>query len=124
MHEPGLLRAEQVARAAQFEILECDPISGAEFRVVFEHRKPALRVIVDPVGHEQVAVRAAVRAPHAPAQLVELREAEMVGAVHEHRVRVGHVEPALDDERGHEDVDAPLDELRITDSSSRSFICP
>src|SRR4029079_12019084 len=44
------------------------------------------------------------------AELVELCEPEMIGAIDEHRVRVRHVETALDDERGDENVDLPADE--------------
>jgi hypothetical protein len=51
-----------------------------------------------------------VRSPHAPAQLVQLREPEVVGAVHEHRIRVRHVEPRFDDHRGHQHIDIAIHE--------------
>ena len=105
MDEPRLLGAEQVAGAAHLHVLERDPIARAELGVVLEHLQPALGVLVDGVGHEQVAVGAAMRAADAAAQLIELREAEVVGAIHEHRVRVRHVEAGLDDHRRDEHVD-------------------
>ena len=81
--------------------------------------------------HDQVTVRALLRAADAPAELVELREAEEVRAVDDHRVRARDVEPALDDRRRDEDVVAPLDEvehhlLRAPSSPRRSVapICP
>ena len=49
-------------------------------------------------------------APHPTPQLVELGEPESVGAVHDHRVRVGHVEPRFDDHRRDENVDLAADE--------------
>ena len=61
--------------------------------------EPALRFRIDGVGNHQVAIRAAMRTTDTPAKLIELRETEVVGAVHEHRVRVGDVESRLHDHR-------------------------
>ena len=36
----------------------------------------------------------------------------MVGTVDEHRIGIGHVQPAFDDQRRHQNVDFPVDELR------------
>ena len=99
LHEARLLGAEEVPRPAHLEVAHRDPVAGAELGVVLEHLEAALGVGIHFVGDEQVAVGAPVRAPHAAAQLVELREAQVVGAVHEHRVGVGDVEPRLHDER-------------------------
>ena len=105
VHVAGLLGAEQVPRAAHLHVLERDLVAGAELGVVLEHLQATLGVGIDRVGHEQIAVRAAMRAPDAAAQLIELRETEVVGAIDEHRVRVRHVEAALDDQRRDEHVD-------------------
>ena len=59
---------------------------------MLQNGETAVGIFVDRVRHEQVATRTAVRASHTPAKLVELREAEGVGAVHEHCVGVGNVE--------------------------------
>ena len=66
-----------------------------------------------------------LRAADAAAELVELREAEDVGAVDDDRVGARDVEPALDDCRGAEDVVAPLDEVehRLLERAPRA-ICP
>ena len=51
-------------------------------------------------------------ASHSAPQLVQLRQAELVGAVHDHGVRVRDVETRLDDHRRHEDVHFGTDEAR------------
>ncbi len=61
-------------------------------------------------GTMQVAVGPPVRPPHPAPQLVELRQAEPVGVVDDHRVGVGDVEPRFDDHRRHQDVDLAGDE--------------
>ena len=103
---PSRLPAPRSSRS-----LSAIAVARAELGVVLEHLQPALGVLVDRIGHEQVAVRAPVRAADAAAQLVELREAEVVGAIDEHRVRVRHVEPRLDDHRRDEHVDLAAHEL-------------
>ena len=55
-------------------------------------------------AHRQVGVGQAVGAPDAPAQLIQLREAEVVGVVDDQRVRVGHVQAGLDDRRAQQHV--------------------
>ena len=52
-------------------------------------------------GHE-VHFGRLLAAAHAPAQLMELREAEAVGVLHDHDRGVGHVHAHLDDGGGHE----------------------
>ena len=47
-----------------------------------------------------------VAAAHAPAQLVQLRQAELVGAAHDDGVGRGHVDAGLDDGRAQQDVEA------------------
>src|SRR2546422_4272379 len=49
-------------------------LAGAEIGVMLQHAEPLFRLIVDEVGHEQIAVGAAVTPPHAPAQLVRSEE--------------------------------------------------
>ena len=72
--------------------------------MMLEHLQAFLRVGIDRVGDQQVAVGAAVAPADPAAQLVELCQAEPVGVVHHHGVGVGHVEARLDDHRGDEDV--------------------
>ena len=56
------------------------------------------------VGIEEVRVREDVRAAHATADLVELREPERVGALDDERVRLRDVDARLDDRRRDEHV--------------------
>ncbi len=108
--KPDCSGPEQVAGPAELEVLERHAVAGAELGVVLEHLQPALGVGIDGVGNHQIAVRTAVRPADATAQLVQLRQTERVGAVHEHRVRVRHVEAGLDDHRRDEHVDVAGDE--------------
>ena len=52
-----------------------------------------------------------MRAADAAAQLVQLREAELVGAIDDDRVRGGHVDAALDDRRADQQVAALVIEV-------------
>ena len=54
--------------------------------------------------HHQVAERLARRAAHAPAQLVQLRQAEVLGVVDDDGVYARHVHAALDDGGGEQHV--------------------
>ena len=81
---------------------------GAELGVVRQRRQP-LRGL----GRErrrrvvqQVRVGALAAAPDAPADLVELGQAERVGVLDDQRVRLRDVDPRLDDRRAHEHVRA------------------
>ena len=60
---------------------------------------------------EEVRVRALAGAADAAAQLVQLRQAVLVGAVDDDRVRVRDVEAGLDDRRADEHVGAALPEV-------------
>ena len=60
---------------------------------------------------QQVGVGALAAAADATAQLVELREAEQVGAVDDDRVDPRHVEAALDDRGAHQHVELALQEV-------------
>jgi hypothetical protein len=59
---------------------------------------------------EKIGVGLVLRAAHAAAQLVEIGEAEAVGAVDDDRVRVGDIEAAFDDRGGEQHVGFAGDE--------------
>ena len=109
---PRLLGAEQVAGAADLEVAHRDLEARAELRVVGEGRQPRPRLgrELGGFGIEEVRVREDVRAPDAAADLVELGEAEQVGALDDERVRLRDVDPGLDDRRRDEDVGVPREE--------------
>ena len=60
---------------------------------------------------DQVRPGAVVRTPDAAAQLVQLREAEAVGAVDQDRVGGRHVDAGLDDRGADEHLEAPVVEV-------------
>ena len=78
---------------------------------MLEHLQTFLRLPIDQIGHEQIAERAPMAPAHATTQLIELREPETVGAVHNHRVGVRHVQAGFDDHRRHQHIDLPPHEL-------------
>ena len=93
---PGLLVAEQIAGAADVEVVARQLKPGAQSVQGLHDFEPALRgrrqLLLLRQG--QIGVGAHLAAPDAAAQLVELRQAEHVGAVHDHRVGRRDVEPA------------------------------
>ena len=89
-----LLVAEQVAGAADVEVAHRDPEAGAELGVVGEGREARRRLLGQRLGRgvEQVGEGALARAPDPAADLVGLREPELVGALDDQRVGGGDVE--------------------------------
>src|SRR5512146_1376805 len=111
MHEAGLLGAQQIAGPTHLEVLERDPVAGTELGVMLQDLQPSLGLGIDSrIRHHQVAIRAAMRTADPAAQLIELRVPELVRAIHEHRVRVRHVEARFDDHRRDEHVDLAVHE--------------
>ena len=98
---PALLAAEQVAGAADLEVERGDAEAAAEIAELADRRQPLLgdRRQVVFRRDQQVGVSAAIRAPDAPAQLIELRKTVVIGAVDDDRVRVRDVYAVLDDRR-------------------------
>src|SRR6478752_757582 len=105
-HVAGLLRSEQFARAADLEVAHGDGEAGAELGVVGQRREPrtGLRGQLARVGIEEVCVGGGVGPADAAADLVELGEAEHVGALDDEGVRLRDVDSRLDDGRRDEHV--------------------
>src|SRR5262249_27550792 len=110
---PRLLGAQEIARAAELEIERSDLEATPELRVALERLDPSAGLFRHRVRgrHDEVAIRAFSASTDAAAELIELREAEEVGAIDDDRVRARDVEPALDDRRRAEDVVLALDEV-------------
>ncbi len=110
----GLLAAEQVAGAADLEVLHGDGHAAAEVGVLGQGGQP----LVGGLGErlllrvEEVGVGPLARTADPAAQLVQLREPEGVGPLDDHRVGVGDVEAGLDDRRADQHVEAPLPEVQ------------
>ena len=122
-----LLAAEQIARAAQLEVERRDLEAAPELGVPLERLDARARLVGHRVGgrDDEVAVRALLAPADAPAELVELREAEEVGAVDDHGVRARDVEAALDDRRRRRARrSGPSTKSSIASSSAASPICP
>ena len=119
---PSRLPAPRISRS-RIAICRPDPEMG-ELANRFEPRlgifgQRLVRLI------EQIRIRLMVRAPDASAQLIELREAELVGVVDDDRVDVGDVDPVLDDRRRRRRRRcSPSMNFAITGSSSVSVIWP
>ena len=96
-----LPRAEEVARAAQLQIL----LRQRKAALRAAHRvEPRFIVLAAVVGNED-AIRLPWPAPHAPAQLMELREPEALRVLDEHDRGVRHVHADLHHRGGNEHVD-------------------
>ena len=108
----ALLGAEQVAGAADFEVAHGDFEAGAERGVLLDG-VDALAGVAD--GHhvarqQQDGVGLLAGAADAAAELIEIGEAEAVGAVDEDGVGVRDVDAGLDDGGGEQDVGLAVDE--------------
>ena len=96
---PGLLLAEQIAGAADIEIVGSKLEPGPQRLQRLQHGEPAFGLRRDLLLRRQREQRigAQLRAPHPAAQLIELSEPEHVGAVHDQRIRRGNIEAGFDD---------------------------
>ena len=109
----GLLGAENVARAAKFQIAHGDLKARAKMAVFLDRlqalgrdrRHRAIR------RQQQIAIRPMLPPPHAAAKLVQFAQAEAVGVVDDDRVGVGNIQAAFDDRRADQDVRLVADEL-------------
>ena len=95
----GLLVAEQIAGAADVEIVRGELEAGAEGVERLQHLEAALRLRRDlAIGRQrEQRVRAQLGAADAAAELIDLRQAEHVGAVHDQGVRGRNIEAGFDD---------------------------
>ena len=110
----ALLVAEQFAGAADLEIVRREREPGAEILERIDRLEP-----LDRIGRhdgtrrcDQVGIGAMVRAADAAAQLVQLRQAEAVGAIDDDRVGGRHVDAAFDNRRAQQDIEAPVVEIQ------------
>ena len=109
----ALVRSQKVAGSADFQVAHGDAETGAQL-VGLEDGVDALAGRVGDflvVGQQQVGIGAVIASADASAQLIELGEAEPVGAVYDDGVDVGHVEAGLYDGGAHQHVGLPVGEL-------------
>ncbi len=62
--------------------------------------------------HQQIRIGALIRAPHAAAQLIQLRQPEAIRAIDDDRVRPRNIEPVLDDRGAHQHVRLAANEFQ------------
>ena len=108
-----LLFAEQFAGAANFQILAGEHEAGPQVGGLFDGLQPFERVLghgARPGGGE-VGVGLVVAAAHAPAQLVQLRQAQFVGALDDDGVGAGYVDAGFDNGGAHQHVEAAVVEV-------------
>ncbi len=88
---PDCSSAEDVAAAADLEVAGGDAEAGAEVGELLDGGEPLARVAGEDAvgGYEQIAEGEPVAAPDAPAELVELREAETLRVIDQDRVAAG-----------------------------------
>ena len=109
----ALLRAEQVAGAADFQVAHGDFEAAAERGVLLDRAEALAHVGEEPAvaRQQQVGVGLVLVAAHAAAQLVEVAQAEAVGAVNDDGVGIRNIQAALDDGGGQQHVGLAVDEL-------------
>src|SRR4030088_302781 len=85
---PGLLGAQNVARASDFQVLHGNCHPGAEFGVLRDGRQPVMRGLGQRClwRVKEVRVPALTAAPDPATKLVELPQAEQVTALDDQRV--------------------------------------
>ena len=108
----ALFGAKQIARATDFEVAHGNLETAAERGILFDGGD----AFAD-IGHEtavarqeQVGIGLVFVAAHATAQLVEVAQAEAVGAIYDDGIGIRDIEAAFDDGRGEEDIGFAIDE--------------
>ena len=96
---PALLGAQDVARAADLQVLHRHRRARAQLGVLRDGGEPVVRGLGERVlrREQEVGVAALAAAADPAAQLVQLGEPERVAALDDQRVGVGDVQPVLDD---------------------------
>ncbi len=110
---PVLFRAEQVARAAYFQIPHGNLKARAKLRKFAYGLQTLLRRFLQhfvPPVH-QVCISNAVAAPHPSPELVKLGQTHAVGVLYDNRIHVGNVHACFDDGRADQNVQFPADKF-------------
>ena len=109
----GLGATQEVAGTSDLEVA----LGHCQARAQLGVRRDCFQALVRGLGQglitrvEEVRVGAFAASSDAPAQLVELGEAEGVGAVNDERIRVGDIQAGFDDGRAHEDIELVVPEV-------------
>ena len=108
-----MLLTEQLAGAADLQVVGREHESGAELLHRFDRLEPLGGVPGERPARwsNQVRVGAMVRAADPPAQLMQLCEPHVVGAIDHNGVGGRHVDAAFDDRRAQQQIEAPMIEV-------------
>jgi hypothetical protein len=106
----ALAFAEQLARAADLEVVRGEREARTELLERLDGLEPFRRVGCERAHgrRDHVGVGLVVRAAHAAAQLMQLREAEPIRTIDDDGVCGGDVDAALDDRRADEHVEVAM----------------
>ena len=94
---PGLPGAEDVTRAAYFQVAHRNLETRAQVGVLRQGFQPCPRFFGLSAWVEEVGIGLLGTPPDAPAQLVQLRHAEPIRPINDQCVGVGDVDTAFDD---------------------------
>ena len=102
----GLLRAQNVARAAQLEVFDRNAETRAQVREFLERFEAFFSYVVQRLVllDEQVAVGFFVPTSDPAAQLVQFSQSKVVGVVDQDRACLGDVDAVFDDGGRHQNV--------------------
>ena len=108
----ALRRAEDIARAPNLQVAHRDFEPRAERRVLLDRVDPLPRFArAHHVARQhEIRVGLVLRAPDAPAELIQIGQSKAIRAVDDDGVRVRNIEAALDDRRRDEHVRFARDE--------------
>src|SRR6185312_14542138 len=109
----ALLLAEQLARAADLEVVGREHETGAELFHGLDGLEPLGRIARKGLARrrDEIGVGAVVRAADAPAQLMELSQPHVVGAIDDDGVGCRDVDAALDDGGAEKQVESAVVEV-------------
>ncbi len=109
----ALVFSQQFTGATDLQIMGGQGEAGAQVFQCLQGFQALERVLCHGTRRrsDEIGVGAVVRAAHAAAQLVELGQPQLVGAVDDDGVGAGHVDAALDDGGGHQDVETLVVEV-------------
>ena len=118
----ALLIAQQIAGAAQFEILHGYVEARAERGVLRDGGEPVMRLLGHRLGRivQEVRIRALTSTTDAATQLMQLAQAEAVGMVDDQRVGVGDIKAGFDDGGAYQHVDVAMPE--VADHTVKLFL--
>jgi hypothetical protein len=108
----ALFGAEEVAGAADFEVAHGDFEAAAEGGVLFDGADAFAGVGKEGgvAREEEIGVGLVFVAADAAAELVEVAEAEAIGAIDDDGIGVGDIDAAFDDGGGEENIGVAIDE--------------